>query len=479
MLLSRLLESTGYKGKFKDREISFITDNSENVTSSSLFVCIKGARGDGHRYGRDAARKGAVIVCEHSIGVSDEIIVKDTRRAYADFCGAFFSNPARRMKLIGITGTNGKTTTAFLLKDIFEKNGYKCGLVGTVQDMAGDTVFYSERTTPDSFELNCLFSKMVKRGCGYCIMEVSSQALSQGRVDGLSFDCAVFTNLTQDHLDYHGTFENYAKAKKKLFSMCRKGIINIDDEKGLYMTHGEKCQSVTYSLLEDSADYTAKNIVQKSNGTEYEIIHKNKSIKAEVGIPGLFSVYNSLAAIACASQEGIPLEKAVQVLKDSKGVKGRAEVVPTNRDFTVIIDYAHTPDSLENILKTIKGFAQGRIITVFGCGGDRDKAKRPVMGEIAVKFSDYLIVTSDNPRSENPQEIMKDILKGCKNAEITVETIENRRKAIERALAIGEKDDIILLAGKGHETYQILGDKKIHFDEREIVSEYLNREVSR
>ena len=479
MLLSRLLESTGYKGKFKDREISFITDNSENVTSSSLFVCIKGARGDGHRYGRNAARKGAVIVCEHSIGVSDEIIVKDTRRAYADFCGAFFSNPARRMKLIGITGTNGKTTTAFLLKDIFEKNGYKCGLVGTVQDMAGDTVFYSERTTPDSFELNCLFSKMVKRGCEYCIMEVSSQALSQGRVDGLSFDCAVFTNLTQDHLDYHGTFENYAKAKKKLFSMCRKGIINIDDEKGLYMTHGEKCQSVTYSLLEDSADYTAKNIVQKSNGTEYEIIHKNKSIKAEVGIPGLFSVYNSLAAIACASQEGIPLEKAVQVLKDSKGVKGRAEVVPTNRDFTVIIDYAHTPDSLENILKTIKGFAQGRIITVFGCGGDRDKAKRPVMGEIAVKFSDYLIVTSDNPRSENPQEIIKDILKGCKNAEITVETIENRRKAIERALAIGEKDDIILLAGKGHETYQILGDKKIHFDEREIVSEYLNREVSR
>lgn len=479
MLLSRLLESTGYKGKFKDREISFITDNSENVTSSSLFVCIKGARGDGHRYGRDAARKGAVIVCEHSIGVSDEIIVKDTRRAYADFCGAFFSNPARRMKLIGITGTNGKTTTAFLLKDIFEKNGYKCGLVGTVQDMAGDTVFYSERTTPDSFELNCLFSKMVKRGCEYCIMEVSSQALSQGRVDGLSFDCAVFTNLTQDHLDYHGTFENYAKAKKKLFSMCRKGIINIDDEKGLYMTHGEKCQSVTYSLLEDSADYTAKNIVQKSNGTEYEIIHKNKSIKVKVGIPGLFSVYNSLAAIVCASQEGIPLEKAVQVLKDSKGVKGRAEVVPTNKDFTVIIDYAHTPDSLENILKTIKGFAQGRIITVFGCGGDRDKAKRPVMGEIAVKFSDYLIVTSDNPRSENPQEIIKDILKGCKNAEITVETIENRRKAIERALAIGEKDDIILLAGKGHETYQILGDKKIHFDEREIVSEYLNREVSR
>lgn len=479
MLLSRLLESTGYKGKFKDREISFITDNSENVTSSSLFVCIKGARGDGHRYGRDAARKGAVIVCEHSIGVSDEIIVKDTRRAYADFCGAFFSNPARRMKLIGITGTNGKTTTAFLLKDIFEKNGYKCGLVGTVQDMAGDTVFYSERTTPDSFELNCLFSKMVKRGCEYCIMEVSSQALSQGRVDGLSFDCAVFTNLTQDHLDYHGTFENYAKAKKKLFSMCRKGIINIDDEKGLYMTYGEKCQSVTYSLLEDSADYTAKNIVQKSNGTEYEIIHKNKSIKAEVGIPGLFSVYNSLAAIVCASQEGIPLEKAVQSLKDSKGVKGRAEVVPTNRDFTVIIDYAHTPDSLENILKTIKGFAQGRIITVLGCGGDRDKAKRPVMGEIAVKFSDYLIVTSDNPRSENPQEIIKDILKGCKNAEITVETIENRRKAIERALAIGEKDDIILLAGKGHETYQILGDKKTHFDEREIVSEYLNREVSR
>lgn len=477
MLLSRLLESTGYKGKFRDREITFITDNSENVTSSSLFVCIKGARGDGHRYGRWAAEKGAAVVCEHSIGAEDEIIVKDTRRAYADFCGEFFSNPAKELKLIGITGTNGKTTTAFLLKDIFEKSGHKCGLVGTVQDMAGDTVFYSERTTPDSFELNCLFSKMVKRGCEYCIMEVSSQALSQGRVDGLFFDCAVFTNLTKDHLDYHKTFENYAQAKKKLFSMCRNGIINIDDEKGTYMTCGENCQSITYSVLGDTADYIAKNIVQKPSRIEYEIIHENKTIKVQTGIPGLFSVYNSLAAIVCASQEGIPIEKAAEALKESKGVKGRAEIVLTNRDFTVIIDYAHTPDGLENILRTIKEFAQGRIITVFGCGGDRDKSKRPVMGKIAADFSDYLIVTSDNPRSENPQEIIKDILKGCKNTEITVETIENRRKAIERALAIGEKDDIILLAGKGHETYQILGDKKIHFDEREIVSEYLNREV--
>ena len=211
--------------------------------------------------------------------------------------------------------------------------------------------------------------------------------------------------------------------------------------------------------------------------TEYEIIHKNKRIKVYLRIPGLFSVYNSLAAIVCACQEGIPIEKAVEALKDSKGVKGRAEVVSTSRDFTVIIDYAHTPDGLENILKTLRAFANGRIITVFGCGGDRDKSKRSVMGEIASELSDYLIVTSDNPRSENPQEIIKDILKGCKNAEITVETVENRRKAIERALAIGEKDDIILLAGKGHETYQILGDKKIHFDEREIVSEYLNREV--
>ena len=243
------------------------------------------------------------------------------------------------------------------------------------------------------------------------------------------------------------------------------------------MTSGESCQSVTYSLLSDTADYTAKNIVQLPGSTEYEIIHKNQRIKVHLRIPGLFSVYNSLAAIVCACQEGIPIEKAAEALKDSKGVKGRAEVVPTNRDFTVIIDYAHTPDGLENILKTLRAFAKGRIITVFGCGGDRDKSKRPVMGKIASELSDYLIVTSDNPRSENPQEIIKDILKGCKNEEITVETVENRRKAIERALAIGEKDDIILLAGKGHETYQILGDKKIHFDEREIVSEYLNREV--
>lgn len=479
MRLSRLLESTGYTGKFRDREITFITDNSENVTPTSLFVCIKGARGDGHRFGQWAARRGAAVVCESSVGVKDEIIVKNTRRAYADFCGEFFSNPAGKMKLIGITGTNGKTTTAFLLKDILEKEGHKCGLVGTVQDMAGDSVFYSERTTPDPFELNCLFSKMVERGCEYCIMEVSSQALSQGRVDGLSFDCAVFTNLTEDHLDYHGSFENYAKAKKKLFSMCRVGIVNADDERGLYMVKGEKCLAVTYSLSDISADYRAEDIEESSDGVRYELCFKNRRVKVNLSIPGLFSIYNSLAAAACAIEEDVSAERVAAALRESKGVKGRAEIVPVNRDYTVIIDYAHTPDGLENILKTIKSFAKKRIITVFGCGGDRDKAKRPLMGEIAVKYSDCVIVTSDNPRSENPGEIIKDILKGCKNEEKYVESIENRRKAIERALAIGEKDDIILLAGKGHETYQLLGDKKIHFDEREIVSEYLNREVSK
>ncbi len=479
MLLSRLLESTGYTGKFRDREISFITDNSENVTSSSLFVCIKGAREDGHLYGREAADKGAAVVCEHSVGAADEIVVRDTRKAYADFCGEFFSNPAGKMKLIGITGTNGKTTTAFLLKNILEKSGHKCGLVGTVQDMAGETVFYSERTTPDPFELNCLFSKMVERKCDCCIMEVSSQALSQGRVDGLTFDCAVFTNLTEDHLDYHKTAEAYSAAKKKLFSMCRRGIVNIDDPKGLYMTEGESCETITYSVFDTSAHYKAENLSQKAGGTEYDIIYKNKSVNVRLGIPGLFSVYNSLAAIACASQEGVSIEKAAEAVKESQGVKGRAEVVPTGRNYTVIIDYAHTPDGLENILKAVRASAPKRIITVFGCGGDRDKAKRPLMGGIAAELSDYVIVTSDNPRSENPQEIIKDILKGCKKAEITVEAIENRRKAIERALAIGEKDDIILLAGKGHETYQILGDKRIHFDEREIVSEYLNGEVNK
>lgn len=477
MLLGRLLERIGYSRTFKEKEISFITDNSENVTNNSLFVCIEGKEKDGHAFAGEAAEKGAAVICEKSVGVKGEIIVSDTRKAYAALCSEFFGSPAEKLRLIGITGTNGKTTTAFLIKDILEKSGDKWGLVGTVCDMAGDSVFSGERTTPDPFELNCLFAKMVDRGCKGCVMEVSSQALVQGRVDSLFFDCAVFTNISDDHLDYHKTMANYMAAKKKLFSMCRVAVINADDKNSSYMTKNEKCRVVTYSAEKNTADYVAKNIRQKADSVEYEFLSAREIGRVRVGIPGMFSVYNSMAAAVCALEEGAPFSDVIESLALSQGVKGRAEVVPTNRDFTVIIDYAHTPDGLENILKTLKAFAKGRIITLFGCGGNRDKIKRPLMGETAARLSDYLIVTSDNPRRENPADIIVDILKGCEGAEIPVETIENRREAIEKALEIAEKNDIILLAGKGHETYQIFGSKKIHFDEREIVSEFLNSEV--
>ncbi len=390
-------------------------------------------------------------------------------------CANFHGSPARSLKLIGITGTNGKTTTAFLIKNILEDVGHKAGLIGTIEYSVGDGTKYEGLTTPTSEQLSQIFAKMVENDCEYCIMEVSSQALAQQRVFGLEFECAVFTNLTQDHLDYHGDMQSYANAKKELFINTKTAIINLDDEYAQFMMEGIDCKTFTYSTGNYEADYTAENIKLKSDSVQYEFVGNSLIGRINFKTPGRFSVYNSMAAASCALTLGIPLKYIISSISKSKGVNGRAQVIDVDAPFTVMIDYAHSPDSLKNILVTLNEFKLGKIITVFGCGGDRDKEKRPQMGAVVAELSDIAVVTSDNPRTENPAEIIKDILEGMQKTKCKIKTIENRTQAIKYALNVAEPNDIVLLAGKGHETYQIIGTEKIHYDEQEIVKELLNK----
>lgn len=475
MKLSELLKGIEVKNSYEDVEILDVTQDSRLVTKGSLFVCIKGAAFDGHNVAQQMLDNGAqAVVVERDLGINNQIIVDDTRSIYSFICSNFFGNPAQRLKLIGLTGTNGKTTTTFLIKQILENSGKRVGLIGTVQNMIGDKIYPAKFTTPDPYELQKLFALMVEDGCEYCVMEVSSQALAQGRVNGLRFAVAAFTNLTQDHLDYHKTWENYFESKRILFKNADVAVTNADDEHGLKIIEGLDFEKVvTYAVNTNNATYVAKNVKFKSNGVEYELVGDSIG-RCNCPIPGRFSVYNSLCAASCALALGIEFNKVLESIAKSQGVKGRIEVVPNgNRDFTIIIDYAHSPDGLENIITSLKEIAKGRVVTLFGCGGDRDKTKRPKMGKIAAELSDFCVVTSDNPRSENPSEIIKDILVGMEGITTPYEVVENRRDAIEYAIKNAQKDDIILLAGKGHETYQILPTGTIHFDEREVIADII------
>lgn len=475
MKLKELLDGIAVKNEYKDVDVLDVTQDSRLVREGSLFICIKGAAFDGHSVAAEMLSNGAAgVVVDHDMGLEGQIIVENTRAVYSPICASFFNNPAEKLKLIGLTGTNGKTTTTFLIKQILENAGKKVGLIGTVQNMICDEVYPAKYTTPDPYELQKLFSMMVKAGCEYCVMEVSSQALAQGRVNGLRFAVGAFTNLTQDHLDYHKTWENYFNSKRILFENCDVAVTNADDAYGLKIVDGlEFKELLTYAVNTNDASYVAKNVRFKSSGVDYELVGDGIIGRCSCPIPGRFSVYNSLCACTCALALGIEFNGVLAAIAKSQGVKGRIEVVPCDRDFTVIIDYAHSPDGLENIITSLKEIAEGRVVTLFGCGGDRDKTKRPKMGKIAAELSDYCIVTSDNPRSENPSMIIKDILEGMKNISTPYTVIENRREAIEYAIKNAKPKDIVLLAGKGHETYQILPTGTIHFDEREVAAEAL------
>ncbi len=454
-------------------DITGVYYNSLEVTEGGLFVAIEGFKTDGHKYVSSAVQKGAkVVVCTRFTDGADVIQIKvsDSRIAEAKISSNFFGSPSCRFKLVGITGTNGKTTVTYLVKHVLDTLGYKTGLIGTNQNIIGDKVFETGRTTPDSFELQKLFYEMAQSEVDYVIMEVSSHALELSRVYGCRYEVGAFTNLTQDHLDFHETMDNYAAAKAKLFDLSNTAVINTDDSYGREMADNCPCPCTTYGI-DSQVSLKATEVVLKQNGVEFTA----DKMKFKLPIPGGFSVYNALCAVGICKSLGFNSEEICNALLTATGVKGRAEVVDIgDRDFTVMIDYAHTPDGVENILKTARGFAKGRVVALFGCGGDRDAIKRPIMGRIAGELADFCIVTSDNPRTEEPMSIIRMVEAGVKETNTPYVVIESRYDAIKYALDNAQSGDVIILAGKGHETYQILNTGTIHFDEREVIREIMN-----
>ena len=457
-------------------DIGEVRYDSRAVQPGDLFVAIRGFATDGHQYiGKALAQGAAAIVCEEAPAGAPAVVVKNARQALAEIAANRFGHPADSMVMLGVTGTNGKTTTTYLVKHMLEQVGHKVGLIGTNQNMIGSEVIETERTTPESYELHALFVRMRDAGCTHVIMEVSSHSLVLDRVHGVRFAVGAFTNLTQDHLDFHKTMAGYRKAKAMLFAVSDKGVINLDDDAAEAMLADAKCPCLTFSREKDAADLTAKNIKLHADGVEFVAAAKGEMARVRLGIPGQFSVENALAALGMVLQAGMPLADAAKALATAQGVKGRVEVVPTDTDYTVLIDYAHTPDGVENVLRAVRGFAKGRVVAVFGCGGDRDSTKRPKMGKIAADLADFCVVTSDNPRTEDPKAIIDDILEGMKGTKTPMEVIVDRPEAIHWALAHAKKDDVIVLMGKGHETYQEVNGVKHHMDEREIVADYFTK----
>ncbi|MCG0274728.1 MAG: UDP-N-acetylmuramoyl-L-alanyl-D-glutamate--2,6-diaminopimelate ligase [Thermosediminibacteraceae bacterium] len=475
-LINSLTEILDVKGS-DDVEIKSIAYDSRKVETGSLFVAIQGFKLDGHDYISEAVAKGATaVIGEKDVDLPENILyikVKNSRKALSEASSLFFGKPAEKLKVVGVTGTNGKTTTTYLIKAILDEAGYSTGVVGTIGVRIKDRLLPSERTTPESLELNHIFSEMLKEGVEYVSMEVSSHSLKLHRVDHINFEVGVFTNLTQDHLDFHINFEDYYASKKKLFSLSRKAVINVDDESGRRLCRELNIPVLTYAI-EEKADVKAENVTINESGVSFDVCALDKRKKIRYRVPGRFSVYNSLAAISACLILGVDLDTIAEALEKVKGVPGRFEPVDEGQDFTVIVDYAHTPDGLENVLSTIKSFARGRIITVFGAGGDRDRGKRPLMGRVVSEYSDYFIITSDNPRSEDPEAIIDDIEKGV-SENSKYERMPDRKEAIKRAIELASEGDVILIAGKGHENYQIIKDKVLPFDDREVAREFLKK----
>lgn len=478
MMLSQVLNDLKYDLYGEDKPITSVEYDSRNVKEGSLFVAIKGYGTDGHQYIEEAKQKGAAaVLCEVRVENTPDFsvaVTENTRIGLACASHNFYDNSAGRLKIIGVTGTNGKTTTTYLIKQVLALRGYKVGLIGTNQNMIGDRVIGADRTTPESLEICKIFKQMENEGVTHVVMEVSSHSLDLYRTYGINFEAGIFTNLTQDHLDFHKTMENYLRAKAKLFRSCKIGFINADDAYADDIINLAGCKTETYGT-KDGCTYKAENIRLRDRSVLFTIEIGKKQYEVRLMIPGKFSVYNALAAACACLSLGVDIEDVIKGLVIVQGVRGRVEVVPLAAPYTVLIDYAHTPDGLENVLNAVKSFANGKIITVFGCGGDRDRSKRPVMGEIAGRLSDFCVVTSDNPRTEEPLSIINDILKGMNDYTDKYTVIADRTTAIEHAMIIAGENDVVLLAGKGHETYQILKDKTIDFDERVIVKEIFSR----
>lgn len=479
------LEGIKAKGNV-DLDIKGIENNSKNVKEGYMFIAIKGFSTDGHQFVENAIENGANCVmleegCDFkSLNIPDSVtilMVKDTRVALAVCASNFYGNPSAQLKLIGVTGTKGKTTTTFMIKEILEKAGKKVGLIGTIaMYMNGKRIKDSDRTTPESLELQRTFREMVDEGVEVVVMEVSSQSLKLHRVDECKFDIVLFTNFSEDHISEkeHPDMQDYFNSKLKLFEMCKTGIVNADD---LYSAKIPRLfpesNIVTYGI-DNFANVLAKDITITNSYVDFKVRITDRNERVKTGIPGRFSVYNSLAAICVAQKFGIDAETIKQALEEVR-VPGRSELVDNKLELTIMIDYAHSPESLQNILQATKSYTRGRVISVFGCGGDRDSGKRPIMGEISGKIADYTIVTSDNPRTEDPLKIIEQIEEGVKKTKGKYEVVIDRKKAIERAIKMANKKDIIILAGKGHEPYQEINGEKYPFDERVIVKDIIEK----
>jgi len=467
-----------------DIDVKNIESNSKNIKDGDMFVAIKGFTTDGHVYINDAIKAGAKVVmveagCDlKAIKLPADvtlIMAPDTRVALAICSCNFYGHPSKKFKLIGVTGTKGKTTTTFMIKEILEKAGHKVGLIGTIATyINGKMISESARTTPESLELQRTFAEMAKKGVEYVVMEVSSQSLKLHRVDGCHFDIVAFTNFSEDHISEkeHPDMKDYFESKLKLFEMCDNGIINVDD---LQVTKIPKLfpnsNIMTYGI-DNYCEMLAKDITITNTYVDFRVKVSDRNERVKVDIPGRFSVYNALVAICVAKKFGIASDKVIEALAEIK-VPGRSEMVPNNKELPIMIDYAHSPESLQNILSAVKSYTRGRVISVFGCGGDRDKGKRPIMGEISGRIADFTFITSDNPRTENPDEIVKEIEEGIKKTKGNYKVVVDRTEAIKEAIKMANKLDIIVLAGKGHEPYQEINGEKLPFDERVIVKEII------
>lgn len=463
-----------------DIEITNLTIDSRKAEEGTLFFCIYGLHTDGHKYIPSAFEKGCrAVVCERDVENLPEGITavrtENTRALLCQVAKGFYGDPSSKFSLIGVTGTNGKTSTTYFMESVLNTIGRKTGVIGTIEirmDGKKMPLHLATSTTPDTIELNEIFRAMADEGVQEVVMEVSSHSLELKKVDGLNFEVAIFTNLTQDHLDFHGTMENYAAAKAKLFTMCKNAVINIDDEWSKVMLEAAKCPVTTFGIDSDG-DVRAENVVYYMDRSTFDVSLDGKVYSFELHVPGRFSVYNALGVIAAARMLNIPADKIVEGINAIKGVPGRIQNIPNDKGFNVIVDYAHTPDGVEKILRSVREFTEGRIITVFGCGGDRDRTKRPIMGRLAAELGDISIITSDNPRSEEPMDILKEIEVGVKPVSDAYELIVDRREAIYRAVALAKPGDSVVIAGKGHEDYEIFKDKTIHFDDAEVAKEAL------
>lgn len=477
MLLSKLIENTDLKLINSDGnvEISRIEYDSRRVKPGEIFACVVGTFKDGHEFAEGAYKNGAsALIVERELPLPiPQIIAKNSRRTMAELAMKLYDYPARSLRIIGVTGTNGKTTTTYMIKSVAEKCGLKVGLIGTIRNIIGDRVISTQRTTPESCELQEILRMMADEGVDLVVMEVSSHSLDQERVWGLNFEIGGFTNLTQDHLDYHKTFDNYLAAKKKLFERAGFAVVNADDPHSAKLLEGLDLPRMTYGVREP-ADIYANNIEICVRDVEFDMTCPLGTAHITVPIPGLFNVFNAMLAAGICIRLGFPLDKIAEGLADVSGVNGRMESLDTTGfPFSVILDFAHTPDGLINLLTSVREFAKGRVMTVFGCGGDRDHAKRPIMGEAAGRYSDFCVVTSDNPRTEDPMSIIGNVLDGVNKTAVEYVVIQNRREAIKYALTHAKPDDVVVLAGKGHETYQEIMNVKYPFDEKVVVAELL------